>query len=144
MERLTDERIAEIARDKYICEFCEDCGEDEVCIRCERVKPITPAELKLFWQELTALVQAEREGRLVELPCKVGDVVYNADHWGRRVAEFQVRWVTYDGEKVMCWEHHDYQPITPDIWGKTVFLTRTEAEAALAAQEGGSHEADTV
>ena len=71
------------------------------------------------------------ESLFIELPCKVGDTVYIADHWGKKVQEFHVNWFTITDNGVYCWEYRDSQPITPDIWGKTVFLTPEEAEQAL-------------
>lgn len=51
---------------------------------------------------------AEQEGRLVVLPCKVGDTVYAINHG-------KIDEATFIG----------------DAFGKTIFLTRKEAEAAL-------------
>ena len=65
MERLTNERLAEIIRDKEICEFCEDCDNGEICINCEKINPATVAEIRAFWKELTALVKAKNEWRVL-------------------------------------------------------------------------------
>lgn len=69
---------------------------------------------------LRELAEADKDGRLVALPCKVGDTVYTL----RR---------TFDGadvvgEKELWWDD------IPQL-GKTVFLTREEAEAALEAMK---------
>lgn len=74
------------------------------------------------------LVEAEQDGRLVLLPCKVGDKVYQTD--GVRLYESTVRSVIFDTENVAFDE---------GAIGKTIFLTREEAEEALA-QKGGTHE----
>ena len=39
-----------ILADKAICEFCGDCGNDEVCIKCKTVSPVTAEELKKFYK----------------------------------------------------------------------------------------------
>ena len=94
------------------------------------------------------LLQAEQDGRLVVLPCKVGDTVYQVDYmthsealksgipqskdpyqnrkYGRKRAEYLPLIVR---EKKMV------KSLFRDF-GKTVFLTRQEAEAALKGGEG--------
>ena len=69
---------------------------------------------------LEELAEADRAGRLEVLPCKVGDTVYTL----RR---------TFDGadvvgEKELWWDD------IPQL-GKTVFITREEAEVALEAMK---------
>ena len=74
--------------------------------------------------KLAAYEDAEEQGLLVQLPCKVGSHVWRV-------------WIT-DGRKPEITEHdmsdilHIVQWI--DKFGKTVFLTREEAEAALAKE----------
>lgn len=85
-------------------------------------------------ERVQELAQAEKDGRLVVLPCKVGDTVFAAEtnpviplvvvHVG----------VILDGKDGEDWE-------SLDNFGKTVFLTREEAEAALKKEEA-SDEAD--
>ena len=113
------------------------------------------ASLKLAAQALRTtpdhlhdLLQAEQDGRLVVLPCKVGDTVYQVDYmthsealksgipqskdpyqnrkYGRKRAEYLPLIVR---EKKMV------KSLFRDF-GKTVFLTRQEAEAALKGGEG--------
>ena len=90
------------------------------------------------WKHVQDLLQAEQDGRLVVLPCKVGDTVYTT-HWWKDVKE---KCTDSNGKpfyrtvskKIIKKERFD--PFGPDYeWlGKTVFLTREEAEAA---QKGG-------
>lgn len=70
------------------------------------------------------LVQAEKDGRLVVLPCKVGDTVYQTD--GLRVYECKVKKIVFDTDGV---------GFDDEAIGKYVFLTREEAEAALKKRE---------
>lgn len=81
---------------------------------------------------LRELVQAERDGLLVELPCKRGDKVWRiCGPKGRKfVAERTVLSVTlYELGKIEVFT------TTSDWLGKTVFLTREEAEAALTQKQ---------
>lgn len=145
MERLTNERFAEIIRNKAICEFCEDCGDDEICVNCEKVNPATVGELRAFWEELTSLVKARDEGRVVVLPCRVGENVYYifpncGGYLGYFISEpYKVTEVGTKG----FWTSDilDEQPDAMSVFtpwsdfGKTVFFTRAEAEAALSGGE---------
>lgn len=113
--------------------------------------------------DLAALVQAGSEGRLVELPCKIGETIYFIDekcdkyteevnavpccgHYWDNVYKRKM-WGCFgkdkNGEKLVC----EYRNMTSFVnvsemsldWmepgRKTIFLTREEAEAALAAKE---------
>lgn len=76
---------------------------------------------------LRKLAEADRDGRLVVLPCKVGDTVYIL----RR---------TFDGADVVG-ETELWWSDIPQL-GKTVFLTREEAEKALeTTMDGGADNA---
>ena len=89
----------------------------------------------LRWEE------AEQDGRLVVLPCKVGDRVFHV----RRVTQAEAkrmgaptrhRGIVYYEDRPFAIKEKlctksDYAQI-----GKTVFLTREEAEAALALKGG--------
>lgn len=107
---------------------------------------VSPAEI----QRLMDIVTAEAEGRLLVLPCKVGDTVYrlNRTPYGKRfmdaypeleVYAYQV--TTIYGEKpgLILFAHRllngsittSYVTFSGEDFGKTVFLTREEAEAAL-------------
>lgn len=72
---------------------------------------------------LIELLEADREGRVAVLPCKVGDTVYTLlrTFCGADVV----------GETELWWTD------IPQL-GKTVFLTREEAEKALEAMKDGN------
>ncbi|MBQ8144319.1 MAG: hypothetical protein IJ042_05950 [Butyricicoccus sp.] len=84
------------------------------------------------------IMQAEREGRLWITPLKVGDVVWIKKH--RFPAEIENICLDKDG---FCFEYVEYErsPEVTELWdngcfaieeiGKTVFLSREEAEKAL-------------
>lgn len=92
---------------------------------------------------LRELAEADKECRLVVLPCKVGDIVWaNLDgmrHTRKCVIEFAnigshvttIVFSTVDGLR----EQYGVNPVS---FGKTVFLTREEAEKALEAMKDGN------
>lgn len=89
---------------------------------------------------LRELAEADKDGRLVVLPCKVGDTVWaNLDgmrHTRKCVIEFAnigshvttIVFSTVDGLR-------EQYGVNPSAFGKTVFLTREEAEKALEAMK---------
>lgn len=91
------------------------------------------------------IVEAKKNGRLVVLPCKVGAQVY-------RIGASVCRWKEIDRcndhctgyEYEDCWEgeqtvlEEKFSRDMVGLIGKTVFLTREEAEAAL---KGGNENA---
>lgn len=99
------------------------------------------AILKLAAQALSTtpdhlrdLLQAEQDGRLVVLPCKAGNLIYV----GRRPAII-TQFFGYVRERyfhaVFC-DKNEGIDIPFEELGKTVFLTREEAEAAMALKGG--------
>lgn len=85
--------------------------------------------------------KADKEDRLVALPCKVGDTVYSTlDDLGHSYK------CEVTGVYLSRREHESYVELDPisyrgskygalfGAFGKTVFLTREEAEAALAGE----------
>jgi len=90
-------------------------------------------------KHLQKLVKAEQDGRLVVLPCKVGDTVFDmADGtpYETRVLSF-----SYFGDVFWaCRTASSY----PDLqeFGKIIFLTREESEAALKNRKEAGNGAD--
>lgn len=99
------------------------------------------ASLKLAAQALSTtpdhlrdLLQAEQDGRLVVLPCKVGDHV-----WADGREAIVVWFFGYKTERYLhaqFLDNAEYTDIPFCEIGKTVFLTREKAEAALKGGEG--------
>ena len=96
------------------------------------------AEIKEFnglpVDRLRELAEADRAGRLVVLPCKVGDTIYHIS---------KVRTSHFEDDKIIIddegrWKIYE-MPFTlihlPYI-GKSYFLTREEAGKALKTKEG--------
>lgn len=84
------------------------------------------AELCGGFDRLRELAEADKAGRVVVLPCKVGDTVY-------RIFNPPSREPVISAHTLMS---VDYIVRWIDKFGKTVFLTREEAEKALEEREG--------
>lgn len=86
------------------------------------------------------LAQVEKDGRLIVLPCKVGDTVYEANKRGF-VSTYKVISVHISDCSVLIgWElmdgiYSNLNGFEVSALGKTVFLTCEEAEAALKKKE---------
>lgn len=83
----------------------------------------------------------EEQGLLLRLPCKVGDTVYvkMASYCDIHYAEAEVRDFTHFTSCGFCIvvtsKHFDKQNIPFSEFGKTVFLTKAEAEQKLKEME---------
>lgn len=141
MERLTFEgNFCEIARCKEVkCPYDTACSQKQVWERLKqyedsRLSPEDVANLHAILRlgdgmtlmRLRELAVADQEGRCVVLPCKVGDTIWRL----KRTFE------TYPDKSKPYTEADGF--LLQDIWnvGKNVFLTREEAEKALAELEG--------
>lgn len=160
MERLTFEgNFCEIARCKEVkCPYDTDCSQKQVWERLKqyedsKLSPEDAANLHAILRlgdgmtlmRLRELAVADQEGRVIVLPCKVGDTVYaivqvfGDDGVRPRIIEKKITeiggnalnkvWMVNKGNK-----YEDR--FSPSEFGRTVFLTREEAEKALAEMEG--------
>lgn len=118
--------------------ICDRCYERMDGIREDAIKDILGDDYDL--DRLKELVEADRDGRCIVLPCKVGDKVYCIQSCFN---DAKMR----SEKKVKC-RIVDFMQSFPDLFeccgmiykfediGKTVFLTREEAEAAMKRMEG--------
>lgn len=83
---------------------------------------------------LREIAEADKDRRLVMLPCKVGDTVYFA-LIGRIIEKQVFSIVSFSNStRIYCGGTSEY--FRPEDIGKTFFLTREEAEKALQEMEG--------
>lgn len=160
MERLTfDGNFCDIAQCRQIpCPYNGSCSQREVWERLKAYEDtgLTPEEVERSKLEIKAgcvkaiartygidinrlrkLAEADRDGRVVVLPCKVGDVVYGF-HGGKTILPMVAKWIETNTDEWCI--AVQYAPMAPNFYqfsdfGKTVFLTREEAEAALEAMK---------
>lgn len=91
----------------------------------------------ISWTRAGEICRAEQDGRLVVLPCKVGDTVYG--HNKTEVSEYKVSVIslaTYNWYLRCQNKNSDFWVTDADI-GRTVYLTREEAEKALKGEHDG-------
>lgn len=164
MERLTfDGSFCDIAKcaETPGGSFCENgsCSQRKVWERLKDYEDtgLTPAEVRSMhgeWQammsvlnsigsydRLRELAEADKDGRVVVLPCKVGDKLYEVT--GRKtISVYRVKAIRVELfalfieryiEKGFVWQ--SLAGVSTKEIGKTVFLTREEAEKALEAME---------
>lgn len=97
-----------------------------------------PSEAKKILNLATKLKEyedLEEQGRLIKLPCKVGDTVYVIV--GKNISVQKIQRATIDSEMKIefCTKRRG---IALFNIGKTVFLTKSEAEAKLKELRGNN------
>jgi hypothetical protein len=92
------------------------------------------------FKRIVALMEADRAGRLVVLPCKAGDTVYEVTS-RKTISEYRVKAIRVElfctfieWDIVAGFVDKSIFGVPVDEIGKTVFLTREEAEKALEAK----------
>ena len=84
---------------------------------------------------LVELAEADKDGRVVVQPCKVGDILYRV--FAGEIFEHRVGSMKYFAIQGR-WDIETYPfcPCVESSIGKTIFLTHKEAEKALQEMEG--------
>ena len=141
MERLTFEgNFCDIAQCRDLpCKYGGNCTQKEVWERLKAyedagLSPQACAEAREIEETLSGcdysisrmveLMKADVEGRVVVLPCNVGDTVYRLQYIEQTPGRFTVGVVPIK-----------FALIWLEEFGKTVFLSREEAEKALQEME---------
>lgn len=94
-------------------------------------------EIDAVYRKLKEYEDLEEQGRLIKLPCKVGDTVYVIV--GKNISVQKIQRATIDSEMKIefCTKRRGFALFNI---GKTVFLTKSEAEAKLKELRGGGNE----
>lgn len=126
-KRLTDRDITKACFDTW-----ELCGLDDVCKR-DCIKP-EPCKIPQMIHRLAELEDKIENGTLVELPCKVGDVVYEVfkNHRPPYIQQTKIEKViiTNKGLRLKLERNSVYETSVSSL-GKTLFNTQEEAEKRL-------------
>lgn len=124
MERLT-EKISE-----YIQCNNNECRLSYCDRECEHYKRMV--------NKLAEYEDAEEQGLLLRLPCKVGNELFLSDY---PTIHCRLKEYKFIGNEVAividCWEWQRTCTRMLSDFGKTVFLTREKAEKALAKMKAG-------
>lgn len=99
------------------------------------------AELCGGFDRLRELAEADKDGRVLILPCKVGDTVFaRLENKSKYVCECKVKQIVVGNIGVVTFAPIGAPEREYDVslrgFGKTVFLTREESEKALQEMEG--------
>lgn len=144
MERLTEKRrFKDFRPDEETTTICVD-GYFEVV---ENYNVFSCGEESHYYlvgeaiDKLAEYEEAEEQGLLLRLPCKVGDTVYCFDYPRSDIVVV----VEEKIEKILIYEDDltietDGGYYLPPMFGKLIFTTRAEAEAALEKMKGEEHE----
>lgn len=138
------EAVREHAMDFYWrLKAYEDTGlmpDETRAMQEEHFSGLEMAKLHSALMELKKYQEADKDGRLVVLPCKVGDVVYGF-HGEKTILPMEVKWIETctNGWCIAI----QYAPTAARFYqfsdfGKTVFLTSEEAKTALEAMKDGN------
>ena len=160
MERLTFEgNFCDIAQCRELpCKHGGNCTQKQVWKRLKQFEDVFKTPGKAAWakktiemafsddtsevERLRELYKADKDGRVVILPCKAGDMLYEITT-RKTISEYCATAICVTlGGIFIEWEirkgfaGRSAPGITPSAIGKTVFLTREEAEKALQEMEG--------
>ena len=108
----------------------------------EHFSGLEMAKLHSALMELKKYQEDDKEGRIVVLPCKVGQRVFALLDTDKHISECEVKQIGMGNEigfiglEPICARGREYG-VALNGFGKTVFLTREEAEKALEAMKDG-------
>ena len=146
MERLTFEgNFCDIAQCRELpCKYGGKCSQKQVwdrlreyedagvspkaCTQCREIEDgLSSVDYSI--SRMVELMKADKDGRVVVLPCKVGDTVYRLQYVEPTPGRFTVGVVPIK-----------FALIWLEEFGKTVFLSHEEAEKALQEMKGDTEE----
>ena len=158
MERLAFEgNFCDIARCGYqTCPYKDGCSQKQVWERLKQYEDTGLSPEKVSWMKEVVeaafdndtsrierahnLHVADKEGRVIVLPCKVGHRVFALLDTDKHISECEVKQIGLGNEigfvglEPIGARGREYG-VSLNGFGKTVFLTREEAEKALAEME---------
>ena len=130
MDRLTEKVLGNIQLKACGNDFCK-----ETCTEHDEEKSCDNCPIQKAFEKLAEYEDLEEQGKLLKMPCAVGDTVYVVMTYLGYVEEIVITGFSVASNVIfmMCDEETGYRE---DLFGKTIFLTRQEAEDKLAEMEG--------
>ena len=97
-------------------------------------------EIDAVYRKLKEYEDLEEQGRLIKLPCKVGDVVWNYSYFGLR--DYKVTYMGFDKDGLLYFDcesgiTYSFRCYLKDFKDK-IFFTKSEAEAKLKELRGNN------
>lgn len=138
MERLTFRTELGVSIDKE-----EDCPTCSICWDCD-IPPRKCLYIKDALEKLAEYEDLEEQGRLIKLPCKVGDTVYGINIDRNIASALKIisvkiySYAIYFNYQLIDGIYKNIVSFTDFDIGKTVFLTKSEAEAKLKELRGNN------
>lgn len=135
MERLTDKNAYGNYFYPKCFEKCDGLGASRKCDNCEITTSIC--------EKLGKYEDLEEQGRLVKLPCKVGDTVYAIGFNNNKPIIYEsvvLRILITEKEIVFNVKVDEFginSQLKQSMFDRTVFLTKSEAEVKLKELRGG-------
>lgn len=132
MERLTDKNDVGSYYYPKCFERYDGLGASSKCDNCEVMTSVC--------EKLGKYEDSEEQGRLIKLPCKIGDKVWHIS--GRAIKEDVISGIEYSYDGMFyIWSNED-------TWlggfNDIVFLTKSEAEAKLKELRGEENESSNL
>ena len=135
MERLTIEYCGEYVP-KELCSIDRLGGADDCDLCCEYCKATEEGnedcrecEINKCFNKLGEYETLEEQGKLLKLPCVVGDMTYGVNKSMRWITDAIVKKIEIDADGI--WVITSSGIFSVEDFEKTVFLTKEAAEAAL-------------
>lgn len=120
---------------RYMAAIDRLAAHEDTGLEPEEYKKHADALKKLDIEHMHDLLQADQDGRLVVTPCKVGDTVYVTYGEGYRLHIVDRIYIAGNQEVQVRMRNpctmSETLRLNASNFGKTVFLTREEAEAAM-------------
>ena len=160
LKKLQEEIAAWPMERRFVVQqLIEDYQRNREALRAYEAAGLTPAEVHSMsgewcammsvlnsigsYDRLRELAEADKDGRLVVLPCKVGQRVFALLDTDKHISECEVKQIRLGNEigfvgiEPISARGREYG-VSIKGFGKTVFLTREEAEAALEGMKNGN------
>lgn len=142
------ERLTFVTEDGEVLFHPEDLPDDEGVTITQLAVDRRFRALETIAERLANREQAEEQGLLLRLPCKVGDKVYQISEnfiepctvESIFLGNYRDRNGNWCNMAEIYYDRYDCPYVSTEIYftdiGETVFLTKAEAEAKLAEMEG--------
>lgn len=108
-------------------------GKGERGKEIRKWRALNNKSIALMGKDLETLVNLEEQGRLITLPCKIGDTVYGIRRYQDRIVKsgtVSEMFYNQNMELIIAIKN-----VCRGCWGKQIFATLEEAEAALKGAE---------